>query len=58
MSEEQAIYRRLHPKEAELIDFIRNLKFGVIRELKVHEGLPELADVEVVRRVKFRGEGK
>ena len=57
MTEEQSTYG-LHPKEAELLALIRSLKYGIIRELKIHDGLPEIADVEAVKRVKFKGENK
>ena len=53
MTEEKRIFTGLHPKEAELINLIRDLKYGIIRELKIHDGLPEIADVEVMRRVRL-----
>lgn len=57
MADEKPEYEdvSLHPKERELIELIRDLRFGYIKDLKVHEGLPELVDVEATRRYKFKG---
>ncbi len=45
----------LHPKERELIELIRELRYGMITSLRVQHGLPEVADIPL-RKVKFTGE--
>lgn len=42
---------KLHPFEKKLIEYIRQLKFGVL-ELKVQDGLPMIAE-RVTEKVKF-----
>jgi cell division protein FtsX len=53
MTETKVTIYNLHPKEAQLIDLVRSLGFGEIRSLKVHNGLPELAEVDVTQKHKF-----
>ena len=56
MSEEQMQYEpeelELHPKEKEFILLMRKLEYGTIKEVKVHRGLPESADV-LLKRVQL-----
>ncbi len=56
MSEDRAEYGDLHPKERELIELIRELKYGVITSLRIQHGLPEVADIPL-KKVRFTGVG-
>jgi hypothetical protein len=42
----------LHPAWAELIRFCRELKHGEIENLKIQDGLPQMAEV-VRKKVRF-----
>lgn len=58
MSEDRAEYGaiELHPKERELIELIRKLRYGEITSLRIQHGLPEIADVPL-KKVRFTGKG-
>lgn len=42
----------LHSKELALITLIRELEYGTVKEIKVHRGLPDSAEV-LLKRVIF-----
>lgn len=61
MSDEKAWYTTdltypLHQKEKQLLQLIREMQYGVIKELKIQHGLPEVAEVPM-KRIRF-GEEK
>lgn len=50
--QQQHVTMVLHPTEAELIQYLRKLRYGRVERLEVQEGLPVLAE-EVREKVRF-----